>query len=299
MKRFVCIDIEMSEINGKSRRNVHGMRHEVIQIGAVMLDEHYNQISSFSTFVKPTFSTINQTIEDLTGITNEMVENADDFITAFDKYCYWLRNEDVTTFCWSDSDYNQLWNEINLKAQHRTDLLDTLKTFVNLQKTFGDLLNAPKAISLESAVKLTNEKFEGQQHTALSDAFNTAKILHKICCSKSLNPHFEHLYLSAKPETELSSKKTHAASKFDSDYTISFASFMSPELLAQFGIERKGEEVEAQPLIIEEKPKNKSRKGLFSKLQKKFLCSKYNVQVKDWLQFYVKIMFTKGMRVAC
>lgn len=244
MKRFVCIDIEMSEINGKSRRNVHGMRHEVIQIGAVMLDENYNQISSFSIFVKPTFSTINQTIEDLTGITNEMVENADDFITAFDKYCYWLGNEDVTTFCWSDSNYNQLWNEVNLKARHRTDLLDMLKTFVNLQKTFGDLLNAPKAISLESAIKLSSGKFEGQKHTALSDAYNTAKILHKICCSKSLKPHFELLYLSAKPEVELYSKKTGAEPSHDSEYKTSSASFMSPELLSQFGLERKKEEEE-------------------------------------------------------
>ena len=48
---------------------------------------------------------------------------------------------------------------------------------------------------------------------------------------------------------------------------------------------------------IEEKTGKKMQEGLFSKLQKKFLCSKYNVQIKDWLKFYVKVMFTGEMKV--
>ena len=71
---------------------------------------------------------------------------------------------------------------------------------------------------------------------------------------------------------------------------------MSPELLSQFGLERKEEE-EEQTFNIEEKSGKKMQEGLFSKLQKKFLCSKYNVQVKDWLKFYVKVMFTGEMKV--
>ena len=68
MKRFVCIDLEMSELTKKQRTLCKGLRNEVIQIGAVMLDENYNYISQFSSFVKPSFSNITPTIENLTGI---------------------------------------------------------------------------------------------------------------------------------------------------------------------------------------------------------------------------------------
>ena len=33
MKRYVCLDLEMSEITSKQRRYVGGLRTEIIQIG--------------------------------------------------------------------------------------------------------------------------------------------------------------------------------------------------------------------------------------------------------------------------
>lgn len=301
MKKFVCIDIEMSEVTGKSKRLTHGMRNEVIQLGAVMLDENYNLLSEFSILVKPKYSSVSPVIEKLTGINDGMLENADDFITAFDKYASWLGTEEITTFCWSSSDYNQLWNEISLKAHHRTDLLEILKTFVDLQKSFGLLLNSPKAISLESAIKLSKQKFDGEQHTALCDAYNTAKVLHKICCS-SLNVEFEKLYLSAEPEKDLNLNFSRKSTVKSSDCTESFASFMSEEFLAQYGIKKTEVEEEKAENVFEKNPcqkKNKqSKPNIFSFLKKKFLCSKYNIKISDWIKFYVRIMFATSMKAA-
>lgn len=300
MKKFVCLDIEMSEVSGKSKRLTGGLRSEVIQLGAVMLDENYNFLSEFSILVKPKYSFVSPQIENLTGINDGMLENADDFITAFDKYASWLGTEEITTFCWSSSDYNQLWNEISLKARHRTDLLDVLKSFVDLQKSFGLLLNSPMAISLESAVKLSKQKFDGIKHTALCDAYNTAKVLHKVCCS-SLNVEFEKLYLSAEPEKDLNFNFSRKNTVKSSDCTASLASFMSEELLAQYGIKKTEVEEKNAERVIEKasKPKPKNpKKSLFSALKKKFLCSKYNIKISDWLKFYVKIMFATSMKAA-
>lgn len=301
MKRFVCVDIEMSEIKGKNRRFLHGMRSEVIQIGAVMLDENYNLISKFSTLVKPVYSSVTETIENLTGITNEALENADDFITAFDKYCYWVGDENVTTFCWSASDYNQLWNEIYLKARHRTDLLDVLKTFVDLQKTFCDLLKTEKPISLKSAVALSNEKFEGRQHTACSDAYNTAKILHKLCCTKKLCPQFEYLYLTVNPEAELLCGFSHKNNAHDSDFNYSMGSVISDELLKKFGCvktEEKYQAVDYKKYVVAKRKKLHTDSYILNKFKKKFLCTKYDVKIFDWMKFYMRVMFTGKMQAA-
>ena len=41
------------------------------------------------------------------------LEKADDFLTVFDKFCYWRGEGDITTFCWSKADFNQLWAELS------------------------------------------------------------------------------------------------------------------------------------------------------------------------------------------
>lgn len=84
MKRFVCLDLEMSELTVEQKQMICGLRNEIIQIGAVMLDENYNMISEFNTYVKPCYSSVTQSIKELTGITNEGLENADDFLSIED-----------------------------------------------------------------------------------------------------------------------------------------------------------------------------------------------------------------------
>lgn len=188
MKRYVCIDVEMSELTVSQRQMVSGIRNEVIQIGAVMLDENYNMISEFNSYVKPKYSTISPLIQELTGISNECVEKADDFLTVFDKYNYWIGNNDVTTFCWSKTDFTQLWNELELKAKHRQDLFSSLRNFVDLQQIFCEQIGAEISVSLEAALKFLQLEYQGKIHSANCDAFNTARILHKIFCTKTLQP---------------------------------------------------------------------------------------------------------------
>ncbi len=150
-KRYICIDLEMTEFTPSQRNCVQGANGEVIQFGAVLLDENYNLLSEFSSYVKPVFSSVNQRINQLTGISNQKLEKADDFITVFDKFCYWRGEGDITTFCWSKSDFNQLWSELEAKGKHRYDLFATLQDFVDLQDIFGKLISSKTSVGLESA----------------------------------------------------------------------------------------------------------------------------------------------------
>lgn len=79
MKKFVCVDLEMSKLNPSERRLVPSLRYEIIQIGAVLLDENYNVISEFSSYVKPHFSFVNSEIKNLTGISNTTLKKCSRF----------------------------------------------------------------------------------------------------------------------------------------------------------------------------------------------------------------------------
>ena len=295
-KRYVCIDLEMTEFTSSQKSCVPGANGEVIQFGAVLLDENYNMLSEFSSYVKPAYSTVTPLINRLTGITNENLQNADDFITVFDKFNYWRGEGDIVTFCWSKSDFNQLWSELETKGRHRYDLFQTLHNFVDLQKIFGNLVASKISIGLESALKLLQMEYTGQMHSALSDSYNTARILHKLFCTKSLNLDFE--YINPSKETPQEKKKE------EEEYNCSFASFLSPELLAQFGYSNTSEEPVIEDYTLAEATEDLQAledSPLYEMIDQKEiaeLCSKYNIEVHNWLKLATEVMNTQEMQVA-
>ena len=286
----------MTEFTTSQRGFVPGANGEVIQFGAVMLDENYNMLSEFSSYVKPVYSSVTPIINQLTGISNKNLEKADDFLTVFDKFCYWRGEGDITTFCWSKMDFNQLWSELEAKGKHRYDLFRTLHDFVDLQDIFGKLVSSKISVGLESAMRLLQMDFKGQVHTALSDSFNTARILHKLFCTESLEFDFE--YINPSKETSTKNQKDVA------EYNCSFASFLSSELLAQFGYSDTRAESEAEEYSYEEASEDlqvletSPLYGMVDNREIAELCSKYNIEVQSWLKLATEVMNTKEMQVA-
>ena len=79
--KHIVVDLKMNKV-GKEYRNL-GCTMETIEIGAIMLDENFQEISSFRTYVKPEYNTrITSIVRDLTGITYDMVINAPKFNEA-------------------------------------------------------------------------------------------------------------------------------------------------------------------------------------------------------------------------
>ncbi len=291
-KRYICLDLEMCELTSKQRKSVKGMRSEVIQIGAVMLDENLNCISQFSSFVKPEYGQISETISLLTGINPETVEHADSFTTAFYKLVCWAGNDDITTFCWSTSDYSQLWDEIYIKAKNHDEYRNFLKTFVDLQAIFGRLLKAEYSISLDTALKYCHLKFNGQRHSAIFDAFNTARILFKLYKIGKLGN--EWSYIASYTESEIS-KNYFKINSLDKDYTSSFASFISPDVLEKFRYSKRNiENLESEKKNETLPPPKKPKISLF----KLFDCSRYGINVSDWLKFSLRMRFVSDLKIS-
>ncbi len=67
MGKHVVIDLEMCRV-AKEMKREYRAKHEIIQIGAVLLDEDMVVTDRISILVKPEFGWIDPFIEKLTGI---------------------------------------------------------------------------------------------------------------------------------------------------------------------------------------------------------------------------------------
>ncbi len=172
----IVIDLEMNPVS-KSFKDVRKYTtDEVIEIGAVKLDDDYNMVDEFQCYVKPEYGEITKHITKLTGITQETVADKPTFQQAFQEFMDWIGTWDMRLYSWSNSDINQLRDECRFKIPNY-DVSKLERQWRDLQKAFDDRIGLHSSLALKHAIGAMNRDFEGTQHTALADAANTAAIL--------------------------------------------------------------------------------------------------------------------------
>ena len=172
----IVIDLEMNPIKRSLKEVRKFITDEVIEFGAVKLDENYQPVSEFQCYVRPEYSEISKHITKLTGITNELVEDKSTFAEEFKKFFDWIGTWDMTLYSWSNSDINQLKSECTYKIPN-FDVARLERQWKDLQKEFDDRIGLHNSLALKHAVGAMNRDFQGTAHTALADAANTAAIL--------------------------------------------------------------------------------------------------------------------------
>ena len=178
--KHIVIDLEMNPIS--ERPEISGIcAQEIIEIGAVMLDDEFQEISSFRTYVKPQYNDgIQDNITTLTGITNDMVENAPYFNEAAGMFAQWCMGtgSDIKIYAWSESDYSQMIREMALKryAVSENEAVVFGNKWTDFQNEFDAGIGFGKCTSLKSALEMAGIDFSGRQHDALDDARNTADL---------------------------------------------------------------------------------------------------------------------------
>lgn len=172
----IVVDLEMNPIWQEYKEVRQSLSDEVIEIGAVKLDDKFNQTGEFQCYVRPEYGTITRHIRKLTGITDELLEDKKLFAVEFKNFMDWIGSTEVTLYSWSPNDINQLKNECAFKLKgYDTQWLEA--HWVDLQKSFDDRIGLQNNLALKHAIGAMNKNFAGTQHTALADAINTAEIL--------------------------------------------------------------------------------------------------------------------------
>ena len=174
--KHVVVDLEMNPVSREFREVRRKLNEEVIEIGAVRLDETFQQEAEFQCYVKPEYGPIKKHITSLTGITQAMVADKKTYAACFQDFVDWVGEEETKIYSWSMSDIKQLRSECRYKLPD-FDIEWLNERWVDLQQEFDDRLGLHNSLALKHALGAMDHKFEGTQHTALADAINTSAIL--------------------------------------------------------------------------------------------------------------------------
>ena len=174
--KHVVVDLEMNPVSREFREVRRKLNEEVIEIGAVRLDENFQQEAEFQCYVKPEYGPIKKHITSLTGITQAMVADKKTYAACFQDFVDWVGEEETKIYSWSMSDIKQLRSECRYKLPD-FDIGWLNARWVDLQQEFDDRLGLHNSLALKHALGAMDHKIEGTQHTALADAINTSAIL--------------------------------------------------------------------------------------------------------------------------
>ncbi len=174
---YVIFDLEWN--SGYCKRT-KGFINEIIELGAVKLDEQMNIIGQFSIFIRPEITKrLNHTVRELTQLTNEDLVHGSTFGYAVSKF------KKFTTGCvimsWSTSDLNAL--ESNCEYYYKSKKIPFLERYADVQAYCQEVLNRPdkNQIALQSAAELLDISTDDiPLHRAVGDSILTARIMKRL-----------------------------------------------------------------------------------------------------------------------
>lgn len=178
---YIILDLEWDSVYFPPEKR---FINQILQIGAVKLDENLTVTDTFSVNVSSSLSNrVTSRFTKLTGITSEMMWSGIPFERAVEKYNAFCADADVT-LTWSDSDlYTIVENE---KILLKDKLEFEIKSYLDLQKLVQDELynkgyESKNQVALEAAAEFLGvDTEEYELHTALDDCRLSAKLF-EIC----------------------------------------------------------------------------------------------------------------------
>ena len=184
----VFVDLEMHPIPRSFEQERQICTQEIIEIGAVMLDDDNEEVSSFCEFVRPAYVTkIYAKFRKLTGITTEDIEGAAGLPEVLPRFIEWC-GDDYEIYSWSDSDIWQILNETRLRGLTEMPGLSYMfNHWRDFQQEFCELLHLEKVMNLGRAVTLAGLDFSGREHDGLADARTTSRLYVESRDSKSFD----------------------------------------------------------------------------------------------------------------
>lgn len=152
----------------------YGCKSEIIQIGASLLDEDYQIIDEFNSYVHPRYGVLDPFIHSLTGIEDKNISSAPSLEAVLLNFRQWLPDEVCTFVSWSRTDADQLMKELNLKNISFPDGQEILDHWIDAQLMFSNKVRSRSAYKLSEALFMAGVESAGHAHDGLSDAHNTA-----------------------------------------------------------------------------------------------------------------------------
>ncbi len=176
---YVILDLEWNNTYGRKTKS---FINEIIEIGAVMLDEDLREISRFSSLIRSQIGKkLRGSVKQLTHITNEDLDNGLPFTKALSQLRRWIGNRDNTVVTWGDGDIRVLIE--NCRYLNGIEIVPFLSNYADLQSYFHSIFNSPpsRQVGLSAAAQLLGiDEEDYSHHRALDDSLLTADVFRKI-----------------------------------------------------------------------------------------------------------------------
>ncbi len=212
---YVVFDLEFNQAfdfkKGKAAPSNPGCPFEILQIGAIKLDEALTVTDTFNALVKPQiYHRIHPYVAGITGIAKKHLQEAKPFPEVFADFIQFLVGHQIILCVWGTADLKELFRNVTF---YNLDFGLVPKEYINVQAHASQFLHTPggSSIGLRNAVELLKIPMEGDFHDAYHDALYTAEVLKKIYIA-SLQPE-KYTPITLTPRLRDSQEKTRLDTK--------------------------------------------------------------------------------------
>ncbi len=179
MKTYIVFDLEWNQSPNGKESSVNDCPFEIMEIGAIKLDEQWNVSDEFHRLVRPQiYPELHFMISEVTHMDmEELNARGVDFKTAMEDFIAWCGDDPV--YCtWGSQDLTEL--QRNLVYYGMENPFPMPLCFYDVQKLFGLLDEEGRRLSLDAAVSELHLPQDRPFHRALDDAYYTGFVLKQL-----------------------------------------------------------------------------------------------------------------------
>lgn len=177
---YIVLDLEWNQSNTGEEKEVAVMPFEIIEIGAIKLNDTGVMVSEFNELVRPqVYREMHHITGKLIHIQMQELERGKPFPEVMQEFLDWCGEEEYIFCTWGGMDLTEL--QRNIKFYNMTPLSQGPLQFLDVQKLFGIAYeNRKNRRALEYAIDFLQIEKDIPFHRAFSDAYYTVKIFERI-----------------------------------------------------------------------------------------------------------------------
>lgn len=172
---FIIFDLEATCWEGRPPN----MTQEIIEIGAVKLNQYGEVLGTFTKFIKPVLHPyLTLFCQQLTSIQQSDVDKASTFPNVIEYFQDWadVYDDDYLLCSWGSFDRKMIIQDCKL---HHLDY-DWAEQHINVKQQYYEIRRLRKPRGLKASVEAEGFEFTGQHHRGIDDARNLAKLFSKF-----------------------------------------------------------------------------------------------------------------------
>ncbi|MBO4591124.1 MAG: exonuclease domain-containing protein [Eubacterium sp.] len=177
---YIVFDLEWNQSPGGRAGEHPRMPFEIIEIGAVRLDDSFSLTGEFRRLVKPKLYTkLHKYIKDILSYDEEVLKEEGvsfkDACTDFLEWCGEGSNDGYFFCSWGPSDLHTLQNNMDF---YNMEKMDFPLRFYDVQQIYAEKYSKTHSVcKLEKAIEHLKLNEDRPYHAAINDAYYTARVM--------------------------------------------------------------------------------------------------------------------------